>query len=323
MEHSGFSIELKLAYAPLCNFDFTYIKREPIIQEILKGSMLYVIGQRPMITFDDITFNRINGSLNFDITLKGTVEKLKCSLPVYQELIEPNDTKAVNILFGSYDKTWNFENLPVSQVNGIQIFDKDMKFILWLSPDKLLHLFWNKIIKANIIGDLRPFTTYLVHYVGKATDQEIWQRLTGHKTLQEILSIENPFNYGTLPTHEIILLLFRVSDLISIRTMGNNVDDFVKQMFGHNLPNDKDVSLDAEKLLIKLLDPNYNNKKFPNYPKSTDGLYKFSFDSFMYHIAEEITLKYSERELHFSCNQMHSDLIKIKGNKDVEVIKHK
>ena len=137
------------------------------------------------------------------------------------------------------------------------------------------------------------------------------------------IKAENPFNYGTLPTHEIILLLFRVSELVSIRTMGDNIDDFVNGMFGHNLPNEKDVSLDAEKLLIKLLDPNYNNKKFPNYPKSKDGLYKFSFDRFMYHIAEEITLKYSERELHFSCNQKHSDLIGIKDNKEGEVIKHK
>jgi len=189
MEHSGFSIEIKLAYAPLCNFDFTHLKQEPIVQEILKGSMLYVIGQRPMITFDNITFDNKDGSLNFETKLEGTSEKMNCNLPVYQEIIELDDTKAVNVLFGSYDKTWSFETLPVSQVNGIQIFDKDMRFILWLSPDKLLHLFWNNIVKANISGDLRPFTTYLVHYVGKATDQEVWQRLTGHATLQEILSI--------------------------------------------------------------------------------------------------------------------------------------
>jgi hypothetical protein len=70
MAHSGFTIELKLAYAPLSNFDFTHIKQEPVIQQVLNGSMLYIIGQRPIMTFDDINFIEKEKSLVFDIKLK-------------------------------------------------------------------------------------------------------------------------------------------------------------------------------------------------------------------------------------------------------------
>ena len=321
MLQSGLTIDLKLAYAPICNFDFVSLKEEAIIQEILQGSMLYAIAQRSLLTFENVTFNEDEGSLEFEIRIQGKYHVLNCVLPLHQELIEPDDTKPINLLFGSYSRNWEQEpSLPVNGVNGIKLYKQNGDFVLWISPDKFIHHHQNGILECTINGDIRPFNTFIVHYVGKATDQEIWKRLTGHGTLQEILSLEYPFNYGTLPTHEIILLLFRVHDLLSVKTMGDDIDEFVDSLFGNTLPSEKEVSLDAEKLLIKLLDPNYNDKKFPNYPKSSDGLYKFNFNRFVYHIAEDITLKYQDRELYFSIDQAQSDLIGIKDNKEVEVV---
>ncbi len=209
-------------------------------------------------------------------------------------------------------------------MNGFQFYDHDMNFLLWLSPDKFLHHYYNNVITATVEGDYKPLTKFNVHYVGKATDQEIWKRLSGHSTLQDILSLETPFNYGTLPTHEIVLLLFRVADKLSIRTFDGtgDVDDFVDSMLGKNHPTDKEVSLDAEKVLIKLLDPAYNDKKFPNYPISKDGLYKFNFNRFAYQISEDITLAYTDGEIICSINDNKSDLIAIEDNKTLKIIRH-
>lgn len=324
MNHSGNATKLKLAYAPLSNHDFTIVKAEKIVQQILEGSMLYAITQRPLLTFENITHEEATETLHFDIFQQGTNLNVNCSLPLYQEHIGQDETKPVEVNFGSYDKNWNQTALPLTDLNGIQFYDHESNFLLWLSPDKFLHHYSNKIISATIIGDYKPLTTFNVHYVGKATDQEIWRRLTGHPTLQDILSLENPFNYGTLPTHEIVLLLFRVADNFSIRILDgtDNIDEFVDTILGKDHPTEKDVSLDAEKVLIKVLDPTYNYKKFPNYPISKDGLYKFNFNRFAYQISENITLAYSDGAINCNINDNLSDLIAIENNETLTIIRH-
>jgi len=66
---------------------------------------------------------------------------------------------------------------------------------------EFIHNYSRGHIEAEINGDILDFLNYNVHYVGKATDQDIWTRLTGQSSLQDILSIEYPFIYGSLPTH--------------------------------------------------------------------------------------------------------------------------
>lgn len=325
MNHSGLATKLKLAYAPLSNYDFTIVKSEKIVQQILDNSKLYIITQRPLLTFENVNKTGDENTLLFDIIQQGTNFKVKCSLPLYQELLGKDESQVINVRFGSYDKNWNQSIMPLTNVNGFQFYDHDMNFLLWLSPDKFLHHYYNKIIRATVIGDYRLLTKYTVHYVGKATEQDIWKRLTGHSTLQDILSLENPFNYGTLPTHEIILLLFCVADKFSIQTFDgtSDADEFVDAILGKNYPTDKEVSLDAEKVLIKVLAPAYNDKKFPNYPKSTDGLYKFNFNRFAYQISEDITLAYSSGDITCSVNDNLSDLVAIENNRTLTIIKPK
>ncbi len=322
MIHKGFSSKLQLAYSPISNFDFVALKEEEIIQQILHKSMLYVIAQRPVLYFDNMVFDTDTFSLTFEMKITGNDIVLQCKLPLMQEEIEPYEN-SVYVEFGSHNKKWAPANtFPIKDVNAIKIYNNEGDFLIWLSPERLIHLWQHEIISATIVGDLTPFTTYFVHYVGKATDQEIWERLTGHATLQEILSIEYPLNYGSLPTHEIALLLFQVIEMESLKVASDDIEEFINSMIDTNIPNQRDVSLDAEKLLVKLLSPFYNIKKFTNYPKSTDGLYRFGFDRFIYHIAENITLKYQDRELNFNKDSSKSDLIGIKDNKEIEVINH-
>jgi len=79
MGHSGLTIQLKLAHAPLCNFDFSSIKEEQVIQHILKRGMLHVVAQRDKLTFDNITANKTDAIMNFDIKI---TSRTIC-LPVY------------------------------------------------------------------------------------------------------------------------------------------------------------------------------------------------------------------------------------------------
>ncbi len=321
MNYSGLSTKLKLAYAPLSSHDFAIVKSEKIIQEILNGSMLYVIAQRPLLTFENVNKSEDGQSLQFEIAQQGTGIKVKCSLPIYQELLGQDETKFVDITFGSYDKNWSQTGFPLTNVNGFQFHDHNGNFLLWLSPDKFLHHFFNEFISASVDGDYSELTKFNVHYVGKATDQEIWKRLTGHSALQDILSLEEPYNYGTLPPHEIVLLLFRVVDKFQITTLIDDVESFVDDIYGKNYPTDKEVSLDAEKILIKVLNPEYNERKFPNYPVSKDGLFKFKYNRFAYQISENITFVYSDGEIICNIDVESSDIIAIEENKTLSIFR--
>ncbi len=322
MNSKSFLSKLSLAYAPMSNYEFTFLKAEKIIQEILADSMLYIIAQRPMLTFENIKEIPESESVYFEIHMQGSNNCLRCELPYYQKEIGKDNTKQIIIHFMSHDldiKT--VEDVIVSSVNGMKFYDSDDNFLLWLSPDKFLHLFWCNIIKANIDGNISDFTRFKVHYVGKSTDQPVYERLTGHDTLQNILSIEKPLIKGTLPTHEITLLLFTVTDGLKISTLEDNIDSFVKEM--GSLPDKKTVSLDAEKLLIKLLNPEYNHptKRFPNYPKSKDGLAKFNFNRYIYQLKDDITLEYSDTVIVGNSVEESADIIMIENNETLSVLK--
>lgn len=322
MYHSGNATKLKLAYPPISNHDFTIIKKEKIVQQILESSTLYMITQRSLLTFENITFSDNTGTLHFEIVQNGTGKSVNCSLPLYQEYIGKDENQPIEVYFYSHDKKWNQTTLPLTNVNGIKFYDHNLNFLLWISPDKFLHHYNNKMISATINGDCKPFTYFNIHYVGKATDQEIWKRLTGHSTLQDILSLENPFNYGSLPSHEIVLLLFRVVDNFSIRIFDNSgdIDEYVDKLIENNHPTNKDISLDAEKALIKVLNPTYNKRKFPKYPISKDGLSKFNFNRVVYHISENISLSYSTGKINCNIDDKLSDLIAIENNKNLTIL---
>src|SRR5690606_30195840 len=111
-EHSGLSITLKLASAPLSNFDFTSIKGEAVIQAMLNDSMLYVIAQRSELLFDNIKFVQEDFSLEFTIKMTGSEKSLKCKLPIAQEAFETDDLETVEIKFGSHNKDWKADAFP-------------------------------------------------------------------------------------------------------------------------------------------------------------------------------------------------------------------
>jgi len=284
--------------------------------------MLYVLAQRSVLTFENIRESDQAGSISFEVHKQGIEGKLVCELSYHQELIGKDIAKPVTIEFGSYDPDWPITKMPIFGVNGLKFFDHKNEFLLWLSPDKFLQLYWRGIIKAKVVGNLMDFTKFKVHYVGKSTDQPVYERLTGHYTLQDILSLERPLTKGTLPTHEIMLLLFRITDPNAISILDDDINSFVENMEGKNLPDKKTISLDAEKALVKLLNPEYNHptKRFPSYPKSTDGLYQFNFNRFVYQIKDNITLQYSDVEIVGNIVENLSDMICVEENKTIEII---
>lgn len=319
--------QLSLAYSPLCNYDFTILKTDPVIQNIIDRSSLYAIVQRPEIRFDNITNDEEEKCIVFEIRQNNNPNVLKCKVPLFQEHIATDPSNEVLVYFGSNDKNATLVALPLNNIHGMKFYQKSVdteNFLLWISPEKFLQNYWEGLLEAEIEGNIHDFTKYYVHYVGQATKQDIWKRLTGHEKLQDILSLEYPLTYGSLPTHEIAILLFSFKDNMQMHTFGDNsnVDEMVDSLMGKNMPEQRTIFLDAEKALINAMLPKYNDELFKSYPKSSDGLYKHNYNSISYSFADPITLVYDKGEIQGGLTFWGGDTIIIQDNKTMQLIKH-
>ena len=332
MDKKSIINQLKLAYSPLSNYEFNFLKDDKIIEEIIEDASIYIIAQRQILSFENVISNQKELQLEFEIHQKNNPNILKCKFPYLQEAIGATGDKEIALVINTIDPNFKKGDFPVNKAHGLSLLEVDTindansKFLVWFSPEKFLQNSWNNSFESEIEGDIRNFTTYQVHYVGKATKQGIFKRLTGHSTLQEILSVEYPFQYGELPTHEISLLLFRFHDNLEIKSFGLNsdIDEMVASIMGENRPDQENIFLDAEKALIKAMQPKYNKEMFNNYPVSRDGLYKEKYDSISYTFMDPITLDYSLGEIKGGLTpHLGGDLIIITDNEEFELFKCK
>ncbi|MBI3232651.1 MAG: hypothetical protein HYZ42_01180 [Bacteroidetes bacterium] len=308
--------QLELAYSPVSNYDFNFLKLDMVIQEILSDSRIYIITQRPILSFENIVFSEEEAFLRFEIHQKNNPEVLKVLLPFFQENIARDKEKVVEIEIGSIDKDNDLTQRPINNMHGIKFY-QDKVFHVWFSPEKFIHNYTSGEIQAEVLGDIRKFTKYSVHYVGKATEQSVWNRLTGHSTLQEILSVEYPLVYGSLPTHEIAILFLRFKDNLSIKTYGDSlsdIDEIMNTLMGQNQLDQKTIFLDAEKALIKAMQPKYNKEVYKSYPKSKDGLFKHNLTLYSYTFTDPISLIYEEGAIDGGLNFLGGDTIQIANN---------
>jgi hypothetical protein len=331
MKHSALATYLSLAYPPIANYDFTFIREEKVVQEYLKKSQLYMISQRPKLVFDNV-FIDTDHKIHFEIRQETTDFKIYGILPVRQSAFLTNPDEDNYLELGSYNKDYKFDKAPFNNLDGFKFYDKDQNFIAWLTPERLIYEYSNDVIEVAGLDGWRELFKYRILYVGKSTDQDIWQRLTGHETLQDIVSIEYPLQYGTLPSQEITLLLFKINAFENFEVLGSfadllNIDKrldpkAVESLFQLKaLPAEKNIFLDAEKVFIKLLNPEYNSVKFKSYPRSKDGLYNEKYDVFSYKLRDNIVLVCNETEIFGSTDDNESDTIQIIDNKEIRIVK--
>lgn len=325
--------QLQLSYSPLCNRDFTVLRDDVDIQHAIEKSSIYAIVQRPVLRFDNFRPNSEDYTFDFEIRQEKNPNVLKCRMPMFQEALGTSDPlRGIDLSVGSNaaeHEALRNGAFPLSNFHGFKIIDVDpdddskRRFLRWFTPEKFLQNAWNDLMVYNIVGDIRSFTKYNVHYVGKATEQEIWQRLTGHSKLQDVLSMEDPFCYGTLPTHEIAILAFTFKENILMREFGETCsdDELLDYFLDNELPSQKTIYLDAEKALIHSMQPAYNSELFKNYPKSKDGLYDHKFGVINYTFVDPITLVYERGEIRGGLMPLGGDAIRVINNDTVEFVK--
>ena len=71
MKQKSLINQLELGYAPLTAYEFATMKDDSLVEQALQKASLYVIGQRPVITFENVIPDDSEYQLNFEIHQKG------------------------------------------------------------------------------------------------------------------------------------------------------------------------------------------------------------------------------------------------------------
>lgn len=314
-------ISIALGFNPISNYEFSRLSNENSLIKILSNSHLYMICQRSELVFQNIQYNSKENLLEFEIEKKGRMERLKIIMDIYQECLTTNKSEKIHFKPYTYHQDGWQKSFPYSNVRGFQLHT-NQKY-LWVTPDRLLWDYFHKKITLKIFGDYSEFITFKVLYIGKSTKQNITTRLKNHHKLLKILSEEEQTN-GML-TDEIILLLFKVKEygLASKTLVIKDMNDNIINVRYPDFPSMKEISLDAEKALTRILKPikdNYTGEVFKGYPKSSDGLQKFKYDDFCYYICDNLVLVgQGDKKLRGNINTQESDKIKVQ-NQDVNIV---
>ena len=294
---------LKLAYTPISSYEFSIVKDDDLIKSYINTGKLYIIAQRPVLTFENLNLDRSNELdpyFTFEIHQRGGTNHLKGRVQLYQPKFG-NDTHRglqIGVTYAYPKPVDTSDSFPFNSVANFVLRSETDTYI-WLSPEKLLYHHLRDTIDAEITGNIETFLRYNVHYIGKATKQDLVKRLTGHSHLQDILSLETPFHYGSLPTDEIALLFFDFEDNLLMKTFGEDdpLDEAVDMVMGKYEVEEETIYLDAEKALINALKPKHNRQLYTNYPNSVDGLAKHDLALYSYSIKDPITLVYTDGEI--------------------------
>lgn len=271
---------LELVYPPISNQEAEWVKDNPIVKDVIAKSNLYFIGQKPetFFVFDPGVLQNIPNEYRIHFTYKsgdatdsGFIDI--STLLQFREV--PPDTEIDIELGPKLIRIWAVEN------------GENKEVIDWFTTDKFL--FDKSREKPFIIGfeNYNIFMIYNLHYVGISKRENSLERLVikPHDKRIRILSNEHPLNNGSRVTDEIVLFFFRVKSLEVIQYFK---EEDLEQFGTNELGDFLKIVADAEKAFVKIMNTNYNEVKFKDYPFSTDGLYNTSIDTHTFSIDEDL-----------------------------------
>lgn len=289
-----------LSFAPLSAYNFTKLIIDREFIENFSDSHLYIIAQRRETTFNN--FRLSPTEMEFEIWQEHNEEIVKCILPIFQSNIATDFNKGVDVRLHNRKNTIQLKSPPpYNGTQGFTIYEVDVitgetRNLIWLTPEKLLYYYWKHYIEVDLKGNFRKMLEFIVHYVGKSTEQNICDRLSKHSTFQAILANQDVLTYGNIPSNEIVILLLRIEDNNTVVQCGDEAtgEEMANYLTTYNFPDDKTISIDAEKAIIKHLQPEYNKVLYKSYPNKSDLINTDFHDVIFYGFVDPITLIYDQ-----------------------------
>lgn len=290
------NVKSSMCYSPLSIFEFRQLEEnqdEDVIKAINNGN-IYLICKRPRLFFKSVSINH-EKKLSVDVIQQDTLNTIAFEIPLIQKNILTEDAD-IEIQFGTFDyatSTPNWQAMKEKVFNGnefdglkiYKITPAGKDFVVWLNPEKLMHLCFSGYIKAFLSASdasvIKNLVEYEVLYIGRSKD--MMHRQLKHEHVQEILSKELT-EWGSSPNFEVSMIVLKIDS-------GNEeCINSVPQDSG--LKND-DFYKDLEKALVRNFLPKYNKDLFDNYPlKGTESIYpKCQYNYLIHDFSIPVNLK--------------------------------
>lgn len=302
------SATLDLVCPPIPNSVAAKLIGNDAAEAIIRQSDFYMIGGRPQASFSDFYHAPDTGQLYFSLGVAGgKKDSGSILLDQIPYIYESPDDLDIRVKFGD-------SHIAVFVVHE----DGNEEPIEVFTPDDVL---MRRGRKEYLIGGLDSYldlATYDLLYVGIAKKGDTYDRLfaKGHQARTQILANEPQRYPGARVSDETYLFAFKVEPLL-MRVFGpdSEIEDGDLD-FSYD---SKRLVADAEKAMVSLLKPEYNNTLYPNYPKGKDGLYGTGLTAYSYAISEGMAFRTAygtikggrEREVTLS---NEADFIMVKGD---------
>jgi hypothetical protein len=276
---------LQLAQCPLSNQEVEWLKDEPEFAKEFSESGIYMIAQRKRIGFCDYSYSKNDRIFTFRLKIGNVVATDNLTLDLSKILNGSEE----QIECGSY----------LFRVTS----SVTQELIVCLTPDKLLYEHSKSKINVNNLSSDWRMKSFKIHYIGKSEKRSSLDRLFGtpHSTRCRILSNEHPFLKEERLTDELMILFFKIGGFeMSSFGIEAEVKDVVKSL-DNSCSSYKDrFTSYVEKALIKILQPQYNEIKYANFPTESDIQGVDSAERSVITIGEEITLFTAKEKIYGS-----------------------
>lgn len=304
-------IDCQTRYPIVSSYEFDFLKEEEVIKKLLKPCTIYFIIQRPVLYFSN--FRSEPGVISFEIVDGTSTPPLKCRfIPSDSGFCKDNEELDVKIEF--YKKKPD-EVEPYNDIAIFQLYKTSGDYLGWFSPNVILYGLFAKTLKIEIHGPIKDYIDYQVHYIGQAFDQDIWDRLTGHKKQEKILIREDPLNSKNLKlSYEVALLMLDIEGFTEgtiYPYMGFSLPSNVKPIFykftfdesdprfvEYNkpqvTPDAVELTNEVEASLVSAFKPKYNEIAFKNYPKIKSGTRSLGYSNSSLFIQKMPAILYTE-----------------------------
>lgn len=279
------AVQASVRYPIVSAYEFEFLKKESGVTDYLRPCTLYMIVQRPLMVINDLRAS--GGVIEFSIDDDTDSSPLRCSIDLYAAKILDRDADDDYFLHAEFFKNNGESVPPLNEVAGFKVLGGDSKFRYWVTAERFLY----HVIKGTsgfaVSGDIESYMDYEVHYIGKAFDQGIWKRLTGHEKLQRILTMEPSRNARSLGApFEVSLLMLELvgaTEAVFAPYMGfpifenpkfhvlDSADSMQKFLEPWVDGPTLELTNEAEALLISTMKPSYNTILFKEYPDIERG----------------------------------------------------
>ena len=288
-------IYIEAVYPIMSCYEFEFLKKERVVQEYMKDATIYMILQRPLVTFNNVT--------KCDDEIHATLTDNQVSIPIkiypfVKKISGGEKTLQISTMF--YTKAAQ-RTPPFNDVPAFKIEKENGELLHLITPQKAIFEYLKGAQLYDIDGDPFSLQDYKVHYIGQSFDQDIWNRLTGHEKVQSVLTIEDSMSLlSNKNSYEVCLMLLKVTGfkeemLIANRDSLNLKSDSITHSIINSgdgrkfsepwIPiDDKCLTNEVEAYLVDYFKPQYNTILFKEYPRIKSGTRSKGYDS------SEITL---------------------------------